>query len=308
MALHNEPSSFPVAQRHPHKFITEALSGLVCSCLYACLRHLVYVCLRVLLLWPSAILIKPSRSVRLCVQLSLRMLELSSSRVLACDPPTLVLASLSSIVIDTQESSRSLRLLPPSVSCAKRRKCSSLLLVCLAFCILQDAEADRLVQRALLPQIFALSSGSVFVKPDRYHLGMLRWSLQGTRQLLVVNEGALLVYFKSCAIGASVSLQDTWPALRELGPEQVKAFCSGAGRGQMYACTVAEGDCVYVPPGWLVCEKGLGKMVLGLQMRVIPRGPSRTVLPPLAKEMGNKVGPKTVLHGVVSELARGAAA
>ena len=142
-------------------------------------------------------------------------------------------------------------------------------------------------------------------RPDRHHLGLLKWTWSGTRQVLLVSEASLLIYFKACAVGRPVQMHNTWPALRELSAEQVKGLVTGAGQGRVYTGTVAEGDTVYIPPGWVACEKAQGTFAMGLQKRVVPRRTAGPELLAIADEVGTRASPGTVLHSVVSELGAG---
>ena len=136
---------------------------------------------------------------------------------------------------------------------------------------------EKILGKSLMPQIFAMSAGTLFSKTDRYHLGCVKRS----RQVLLCSEEAALGWLKSQSPGAR--LGDVPAALKEV---------SGS---RLFSGTVGEGDVLTVPPGWVSVERALSKNLVGLQQRFLT-AKCQPVIRLLLTEMGPKLPSKHVLR------------
>ena len=160
---------------------------------------------------------------------------------------------------------------------------------------------EKVLEGALVPQIYAISSGTTFSRPDRFHMATLKYGHVGTRQILLTSEKAMLAYVKGQAPGCNAQLADTWTAIRDMSPESMKLFMHGVGKHNIWTATVAEGDMCWVPAGYIVTEKAHAKPSVGLQARMLTKecaGPLKAI----AAELGNKLPSTHVLKAALMAL------
>ena len=168
----------------------------------------------------------------------------------------------------------------------------------LASIMVQDPDSEAMLKLALAPTVFALSSGTIFARPDRYHLACVRWSAEssGCRQVLLTPEALMLSWLKSQTPKAQ--LADVSAAFRDLTSDTFASYASFAKTG-VYCTTVAAGDSLYVPPAFILCERAQGKVSVGVQMRLVTSH-CRVPLQAVLAELGQKIAAKHVLRAAVA--------
>ena len=154
---------------------------------------------------------------------------------------------------------------------------------------------------ALRPCVYGMSAGTIFSRADRYHFGQLRWAWteSGTRQILLASEAAVLSWLKGQEQHAQ--LADAGAALKEISADGMRSLLSQTGL--MFSGTVGPGDTVYIPPGFVICERSQGKAGIGLCQRVLLED-HVDVLKPLMTELGSKLPAKHALRAAVLACAK----
>ena len=160
----------------------------------------------------------------------------------------------------------------------------------------KDAEMERALVDALRPCAYGMSAGTVFSRADRHHFGQFRWigSDSGTRQLLLASESAVYSWLKG--VEKQAQLADTGNALREISADDLR--CLQSQTPLLFAGTVGPGDSVYIPPGYIVCERSQGKPGVSLHQRVLVEQ-HLDVLKPLMVELGVRLPAKSALRAGV---------
>ena len=101
----------------------------------------------------------------------------------------------------------------------------------------------------------------------------------------------MFVFLKSLSPGATVHMSDTWAAVKDMSPEQLKQYLLNVGRECTFVTTVAEGDALYVPAGYIVTERAQGSSSVGVQRRVLPKSNAPSMKALLGEMMSEKPFP-----------------
>lgn len=120
------------------------------------------------------------------------------------------------------------------------------------------------------PTFFMLLCGSPSCQAEKHHLATLRYSLAGTRRVILASEADLYTYMKKHNPGAELPFAMMWHAFRNFSAADVSQFVKDGH--SVYACTVAPGEMLYTPAGFAVAELAQsldGSFSIGVKSHVL---------------------------------------
>ena len=126
--------------------------------------------------------------------------------------------------------------------------------------------------KILQPSTYGLAAGHMAAaRMELKQMGCLRWALEGTRAVALINTAALADYMKGLNISASPKLSDVTSWAINAGEGQLKSFLDSFPSA-IKSVTVGAKDMLYVPAGFMTYHRVLnGADVVGLRIGTVAR-------------------------------------
>ena len=131
-------------------------------------------------------------------------------------------------------------------------------------------ESNQPLKESLRPGVWAMSPGRVFSQAERSHFATVRWSWKGTRQVPLTKEEHFLQFVQARRpLGAQIPFVNLWNTWRDITSEYMRQYTTNQGSPSTFTTTIGPGEALFLPPAYIVCERGQGDNCVGLRLPVL---------------------------------------
>lgn len=114
---------------------------------------------------------------------------------------------------------------------------------------------DSALAPHMWPVMFAISQSKVAFNQEAGHMGSFRMIFEGFRQLWIVPTKPAYSHVSAKLKKNNIPMREFNSIMKDATPDDIKTFLSDTEGASFIHCTTGPQDCLWVPPGWSLCER-----------------------------------------------------